>query len=56
MQSFPFLEAGYSGLIMGGTTTASGWPQKTYWQNTKLDSDGGKPEADLMDSYGKKGI
>lgn len=56
MQSFPFREAGYSGFTMGGTTTASGWPQNTYWQNTKLDKDGGRPVADLMDScrYDKK--
>jgi hypothetical protein len=39
---------GYSGLTTGGTAMLSGWFQNEYWQNTKLESDRGRPDACLI--------
>jgi hypothetical protein len=39
---------GCSGLTTGATAMLSGWFQNEYWQNTKLDSDRGRPDACLI--------
>lgn len=39
---------GYSGLTTGGTAILSGWFQNEYWQNTKFESESGKPVACLI--------
>lgn len=43
-----FWRSTMSGLIWGGTTTESSWPQNVYWQNTKLDMDEGRPLAERI--------
>lgn len=42
--------AGTSELTIGGTTIGSGQPQNEYWQKTKCDKDGGKPDACLIET------
>lgn len=39
---------GYSWSTTGGTAMLSGWFQNEYWQNTKLESDRGRPDACLI--------
>lgn len=41
---------GASAFTMGGTAMESGKPQKEYWQKTKLDKDGGRPDACLIET------
>lgn len=46
-----FWRSTMSGLIWGGTTTESSWPQNVYWQNTKLDMEEGRPLAERIVNY-----
>lgn len=51
-----FWRSTMSGLIWGGTTTESSWPQNVYWQNTKLDMEEGRPLAERIVNYNEINI